>query len=129
MTVRTHAQKRDDARLVTPHLASEPCASGDELRRRQFIGAGRGPADEVGESITEAGKGVFLRRVEKPRRESGAVQRGPEAVAGSGEVIAGRGGVEAGVDAAEEYGKTGRDDIAQSLVPRRCEICRARPGE
>ena len=60
--------------------------------------------------------------MKEPGREAGGVQRGPEAVAGSGEVVAGRGGVKAGVDAAEEYGKTGRDDIAQPLAARRVQI-------
>lgn len=128
MPVRAHAEKGDDAWTVAPHLASEACASGDELCRRELIGTRCGSADEVGKSVTQSLEGFLFRRMEEARREPGAVQRGPETIAGAGEVVAGRGGVKAGVDAAEEYLETRRDDIAQLLAARRRELCRARPA-
>ena len=128
MTISTHAEECHHARTVTPNFAGEAGPPGDEFRRRELIGARCRPADQVGKAVTQARKGLLLRGMKQAGREPGAMQRGPEAVAGTGEVVAGRGGVQAGIDAAEEDGKAGRDDIAQLLAARSLELCRARPA-
>jgi len=128
MTIGTHAEKRHHAGTIPSNLAGQPGSPGDEFRRLELVGACRCPADQVGKSITQARKHLLFRRVKEPRRKAGGVQRGPEAVTGSREVVAGGGGVKAGIDAAEEDGETGRDDVAQLLAARRGELCRARPA-
>ena len=129
MTIGTHAEKRHHARPVAANLAGKASSPGDKFGRRQLIGARRGPANQVGEPETQADERFLFRRVEKARREAGAMQRGPETIARTGEVVAGRGGVKAGIDSAEEYLEMRRNDVAQRLAARRLELCGVRPGE
>lgn len=65
---------------------------------------------------------VLLPRREEPRRESGAVNRRPEAIARPPEMTADRRGVEAGIDAAEEDVEIRRDDVRQGFAVRGGEI-------
>jgi hypothetical protein len=71
---------------------------------------------------------AIFRGMEKPRREAGAMQRGPEAVARTRKVKPRGGRIETGVDAAEEDGEVRREDIAQPLAARPVEIGGARPA-
>src|SRR5438105_3072524 len=113
MAVGAQAEEGDGARTVAAHLAREAPAAGDEFRRGKLGGAGRGASDQVGEAVARSKNKVLLRRMQQARRESGAVQRRPEAVPGPGKVVAGRRRIKAGIDAAEQYLQAGRDDIGE----------------
>src|SRR5438045_115400 len=80
MTISAHAEKRHEARLVTPHFACESRAAGDKFGRCELIGARRGPADQIGESEPQADKGVLLRRVEPPAGKTRCMAPEPETV-------------------------------------------------
>jgi hypothetical protein len=54
--------------------------------------------------------------MEEPRREAGAMQHRPEAIARPAEVLLHRRRVQAGIDPAEEDFQIGRDDVRQRLA-------------
>ena len=58
----------------------------------------------------------------------GPVQRGPEAVAGTGEVMAGSGGVKARIDADEQDLESGRDHVPDAPVRCGGELFLTGPG-
>jgi hypothetical protein len=71
---------------------------------------------------------LLLGRVKLPRAKTGAMQRRPEAVAGTGEMESGRGGIEAGVDAAEQDFQARRDDVTQAFACGSVQFSSAGPA-
>src|SRR6185369_5788701 len=73
------------------------------------------PGGHVGDAEPERRQQPVLVRRQPPRREAGAVQGGPEAVARAGEVVAALGRQQRRVDAAEQDAQTGAEDVRQGL--------------
>src|SRR5690606_23316025 len=71
---------------------------------------------------------AVLERIEPLGGEPGAVERRPEAVAGTREVVADRRRIEARVDAAPEDRETGCDHVGNPSPGRRAQLVRARPA-
>src|SRR6185503_18846910 len=117
-----------DFRAIPAHLGRETPAPGDELLRRELIGARGGALDQIGDAVARAQQLALLRRVQLSRREPGGVQRGPETVSRTREVMPGGAGIEARVDAAEQHFEPGRDDVAQRLAAGVLELGGARPA-
>jgi hypothetical protein len=65
---------------------------------------------------------VLLERRELPRREAGAMERAPEAIARASEVMADRRGVQARIDADEENVEPVCDDVPDALPARGVEL-------
>src|SRR5881394_2630628 len=101
MPVSAHAEKGDDARTVASRLGGKAAPARDELRRRELVRARRGARDEIGEPAALAQQDILLPWPQPAWRESGRVQRRPEAVARASEMIARCRGVQARIDAAE----------------------------
>ena len=112
--VGTDADKGDDGRSPAFDFGLEALAAGAKFLVCEFIGAGGGAFDDIGDAEFEVEKEGFFKGGEKARGEAAGVEGGPEAVAGAAEVVADGGGVEAGVDADEEddevFGGKIRDD-------------------
>ncbi len=100
--VGTDADEGDDGGAPAFDLDLEALGAGAKFVVCEFIGAGGGAFDDIGDAEFEIEKKRFFKGGEKPRGEAGGVQGGPEAVAGAAEVVADGGGVKAGVDAGEE---------------------------
>ena len=103
-------------------LACEALAAGAKFVVGEFIGAGGGACDDVGDAEFEVEKEALFERREESRREAAVVEGGPEAVAGAAEVAADGGGVEAGVDAGEEDDEVFGDEIRDAFVVRGDEL-------
>ncbi len=97
-------------------------AAGAKFVVGEFIGAGGGAFDDVGDAVLEVEKERFFKGREEARSESTAVKGGPEAVAGAAKVVADGGGVEAGVDAGEEDDEVFGGEIRDELVVRSEEL-------
>ncbi len=110
------ADDGEEPRCVAFHFAREDPAAFDELFARQLVGGGGGAGDDVGDADAEVQELALLRGREEARREAGAMERGPEAVAGSSEMLLDGSGVEAGIDAAEEDVEVRRDDVGKGRV-------------
>jgi len=113
---------------VAPDFRRQPVASPDELIAAQLAGSGRGPIDEIGDAACACQQRALFRWVQNARRESGAVQSGPETVARTGEVKAGRGRIEPGIDADEKDLEPGSDDVAQPPPGGLTQLASARPA-
>ncbi len=74
------------------------------------------PRHHVGDTQPVRQQLVLLLRRQPARGEAGAVQGGPEAVAGAREVVAGGGRHQARVDAAEQHPQTVRDHVRHEAV-------------
>jgi hypothetical protein len=96
----------------------EAAAPGAKFVVGEFIGAGGGAFDDVGDAKIEVEKEGFFKGGEKARGEAAAVEGGPEAIAWAAEVAADGGRVEAGVDAGEEDDEVFGDKIRDELVVR-----------
>ena len=120
--VGAHADDGQVARGVALHFAGEDLAAFDELRAGQLVGGGGGAGDDVGDADAEVQELALFGGGEEAGREAGAVEGGPEAVAGAAEVLLDGGGVEAGVDAAEEDAQVRGDDVGQRRVGGRGEV-------
>src|SRR5436190_270752 len=115
-------RNREPAWLKPRDLFVQYVSALDELLRAQFVRAGGGARDDVGDAEPEAEQLFLLVGPEDAAGEAGAVQSGPEAVPGPREMVSGGGGVQAGVDAREHHPQAGRDDIGDRPVPRRVEV-------
>ena len=91
-------------------------AAFDQLFARELVRGGGRAGDDVRDAEAELQQLALLRRMEEPRRESGAMERRPEAIAGTAEVLLHGRGVETGIDAAEEDVEMRRDDVRQGLA-------------
>jgi hypothetical protein len=113
--VRMNADKGDDGRAPASDFSLEAPAAGAKFVVGEFIRAGGGAFDDVGDAEPKVEKKRSLKGGKKARSESAVVKSGPEAIARAAEVAADGGGVEAGVDAREEddevFGRKIRDDL------------------
>jgi len=116
--VGVNADEGDDGRSPAFYFGFETSAAGAEFVVGEFIGAGGGAADDVGDAEPEVEKKGFFEGGEESRGESAVVKCGPEAIAGAAEVFADGGGVEAGVDAGEEDDEVFGGEILDELVAR-----------
>ena len=112
--VGTDADKSDDGRSPAFDFGLEALGACAKFFVCEFIGAGGGAFDDIGDAEFEVEKEGFFKGGEEARSEAAGVEGGPEAVAGAAEMVADGGGVEAGVDAGEEddevFGGKIRDD-------------------
>ena len=115
------ADEGDDGGAPAFDFGFEAPAAGAKFVVGEFIGAGSGAFDDVGDAEFEVEKEGFFKRGKESRGESAGVEGGPEAVAGAAEVAADGGGVETGVDAGEEDDKVFGGEI-------RDDACCARRG-
>jgi hypothetical protein len=116
--VRVNADKGDDGRAPASDFGFEAPAAGAKFVVGEFICAGSGALDDVGDAEVELKKKGILKGGEEARGESAAVKSAPEAIARAAEVAADGGGVEAGVDAREEDDEVFGRDIRDVLVAR-----------
>ena len=117
-TVGVDADKGDDGRAPASDFGLETPATGAKFVVGEFIRAGGGALDNVGDTELEVKKKGFFEGGEEPRGESAAVKGGPEAITRAAEVVADGGGVEAGVDAREEDDEIFGCEIWDELVAR-----------
>jgi hypothetical protein len=92
-------------------LPLEPPPTAAKLRVRELRSRRGGTGYQVGDADSLLEQKLLLRGVEQSPREAGAIQGGPESVAGPGKVMTGCRGVETGIDAAEENPQIGRNEI------------------
>ncbi|HEX4056567.1 MAG TPA: hypothetical protein VHX86_20080 [Tepidisphaeraceae bacterium] len=116
--VGVNADKGDDGRAPASDFGLEALAAGAKFVVGEFISAGGGAFDDVGDPKPEVEKKGFFKGGEEARSESAAVKGGPEAIARAAEVAADGGGVEAGIDAGEEDDEVFGDEIRDDLVVR-----------
>jgi hypothetical protein len=114
--VGVNADKGDDGRAPASDFGLEAQAAGAKFVVGEFIRAGGGALDDVGDAEIEVKKKGFFKGGEEARGESAAVKGGPEAIARAAEVVADGGGVEAGVDAHEEDNEVFGREIRDALV-------------
>ncbi len=100
----------------------EALAAGTKLVVGEFIGAGGGAFDDVGDAEPEVEKKRSLKGGKEARGEATGVYGGPESVARAAEVAADGSGVEARVDAGEEDDEVFGDEIGNELVVRGEEL-------
>src|SRR5437868_8256280 len=100
--VGSDADEGDDGGAPAFDFGFEALAAGAKFVVGEFIGAGGGAFDDIGDAESEVKKEGFFKRRQETRGEAAAVEGGPEAVAGAAEVVADGGSVETGVDASEE---------------------------
>ena len=117
MAVSADAEKRNGPGPGAPYLRGEARAPGDELGRSKLGRRSGRPAHEVGNAVSAFQQQPLLVGAQQALRESGALQCGPETVAGTGEVMSGCGGVEAGIYPDEKNFQAGSDDIPDALKP------------
>src|SRR5277367_6450420 len=96
------ADEGDDGGAPAFDFGFEALAAGAKFVVGEFIGAGGGAFDDVGDAELEVEKQGILKGREKSRREAAPVKGWPEPVAGPPKVPADGGGVKAGVDAGKE---------------------------
>ena len=118
-----NVDKGDDGRTPAFDFYQEAPPAGAKLVVAEFIRAGGGAIDDVGDAELEVEKKGFFKRGEEARSESAAVQGGPEAIARATEVAADGGGVEARVDARKEHDEVFGCEIRYALVTRREDLC------
>jgi len=110
-----NADKGDDGRAPASDFGLEAPSAGAKFVVGEFIRAGGGALDDVGDAEPEVEKKRSLKGGKEARSESTAVKGGPEAIARPAEVAADGGGVEARVDTREEndevFGRKVRDDL------------------
>ena len=116
--VGVNADKGDDGRAPASDFGLETPAAGAKFVVAEFIRAGGGAFDDVGDAELEVKKKGFFKGGEEARGESTAVKGGPEAIARAAEVVADGGGVEAGVDTHEEDDEVFACEIRDELVAR-----------
>ena len=116
------ADEGDDGGAPAFDFGFEAPAAGAKFVVGEFIGAGGGALDDVGDAEFEIEKEGFFKGGEETRGEAAAVKSGPEAVAGAAEVVADGSGVEAGVDAGEQHDEVFGDEIRDKLVVRGEEL-------
>jgi hypothetical protein len=116
--VGVNADKGDDGRAPASDFGLEAPAAGAKFVVGEFIRAGGGALDDVGDAELEVKKKGFFKRGEEARGESPAVKGRPEAIARAAEMAADGGGVEAGVDAHEEDDEVFGREIRDELVAR-----------
>jgi hypothetical protein len=100
--VGVNTDKGDEGRAPASDFDLEAPAAGAKFVVGEFIRAGGGALDDVGDAELEVKKKGIFKGGEEARGESPAVKGGPEAIARAAEMVADGGGVEAGVDAHEE---------------------------
>ena len=116
--VGVNADKGDDGRAPASDFGLEAPATGAKFVVGEFIRAGGGTLDNVGDAELEVKKKGGFKGGEEARGESAAVKGGPEAIARAAEMVADGGGVEAGVDAHEQHDKVFGREIRDELVAR-----------
>src|SRR5271155_2948973 len=120
--VRADADEGDDRGPPAFDLGLEALAAGAKFVVGEFISAGGGAFDDVGDTEFEVQKkGIFKRR-EDARGKAAAVESGPEPVARSAKVAPDGGGVQPGVNAREEDDKVFGYEIRDELVVRGQEL-------
>jgi len=117
-TVGVNADKGDDGRAPASDFGLEPSAAGAKFVVGEFIRAGGGAFDDVGDAEPKVEKKRSLKGGKEARSESAAIKGRPEAIARAAKVAADGGGVEAGVDAREEDDEIFRREIRDDLVAR-----------
>lgn len=116
--IRMNADKGDHGRAPASHFGLKPPAAGAKFLVGEFIRAGGGALDDIGDAKLEVQEPVTLKRRKDARRESAAVKSSPKAIARAAEVVADSGSVEARVYAREEdYEVFGRE-VRDPLVAR-----------
>jgi hypothetical protein len=116
--VGVNADKGDDGRAPASDFGLEAPAAGAKFVVGEFIRAGGGALDNVGNAELEVKKKGFFKGGEEARGESPAMKGGPEAIARAAEMVADGNGVEAGVDAHEEDDEVFGHEIRDELVAR-----------
>jgi hypothetical protein len=120
--VGVNADKGDDGRAPASDFGLEAPAAGAKFVIGEFVRAGGGALDDVGDAELEVEKKGSFKGGEEARSESTAVKSGPEAIARAAEVAANGGGVEAGIDAREEDDEVLGDEIGNELLVRGEEL-------
>ncbi len=116
------ADEGDDGRAPAFDFGFETLAAGAKFVVGEFIGAGGGAFDDVGDPKFEVEKEGSFKGGEEARGEAAAIKGRPEAVAGAAEVAADGGGVESRVDAGEEDNEVFGCEIRDALVVRGEEL-------
>jgi hypothetical protein len=101
--VGAYSDHGDTSRTKAADLPGESLAAGAELIVWELRGSRGGARYEVGDADFLVEQQFLFPRLKQSLSEAGAVQRGPEPVAGPGKVMTRSRGVEAGIDAAEEH--------------------------
>jgi hypothetical protein len=120
--VGVNAKKGDDGRAPASDFGLETQAAGAKFVVGEFIRAGGGALDDVGDAELEIEKEGILKGGEESWSEAAAVESGPEAVTGAAKMASDGGGVKAGVDAGEENDEVFGDEIRDELVVRGEEL-------
>ena len=124
------ADEGDDGGAPAFDFGLEAPAAGAKFVGGEFIGAGGGALDDVGDAEFEIEQQGFFKRGEESRGEAAVVEGRPEAVAGAAEVAANGRGVETGVDAREEDDEVFGGEIRDELAVRGQELGFGRsPGD
>ena len=118
-TVGVNANKGDDRWAPAFHLGLEAPAASAKFVIREFIRAGGGALDDVGDAEVEVKKTGRFKRGKESRGESAAVQGWPEPIARPAEMVADGRGVEAGIDAREENDEVFGGNIWNDLIAGR----------
>jgi hypothetical protein len=113
-----NANKGDDRRPPASDFGLEAPAAGAKFVVGEFIRAGGGALDDIGDAEPEVEKKRSLKGGKEARGKAAGVKGGPEAIARAPEVAADGGGVKAGVDAREEHDEVFGREIRDDLVAR-----------
>jgi len=116
--VRVNANKGNDGRAPASDFGLEAPTAGAKFVVGEFIRAGSGALDNVGDAEPEVEKKRSLKGGEEAWSKSAVVKSGPEAIARAAEMAADGGSVEAGVDAREEDDEVFGCEIRDDLVAR-----------
>ena len=116
------ADEGDNGGAPTFDFGFEALAASAKFVVREFIGAGGGALDDVGDAEFQVEKERSFKRGKEARGDAAAVEGGPEAVARTAEVATDGGGVEPGVDAGEEDDEVFGGEIRDGLVVRGEEL-------
>jgi hypothetical protein len=128
MAIGPDPKKGDHRGAVAADLGGKTASSPDEFLRCELVSGGRAAVDEVRDPVAVLKQLGLFPGSQLLSRKTGAVQRGPEAVAGAGEMVAGGGGIEARIDADEQDLQAGGDNVPDAFVCRGLEISLARPA-
>src|SRR3989442_1547514 len=88
----------------------------------------RREVEEVRDADAAREELALVERRQLAVREARAMERRPEAIAGTREMMADRRGVEPGIDPAEEDAQAGRDHVGDALPARGEQVLAGRPA-
>lgn len=112
------ADEGDDGGTPAFDFGFETPAPGAKFLVGEFIGAGGGTLDDIGDAKFEVEKKGFFKGGKEAWCEAAAVKGGPETVSQSAEVMADGGRVEARVDANKENDEVLGGEIRDEFVVR-----------